>query len=225
MVSSPWLLLLVGAVGASATMICVWLVSIRIHNASYVDVAWAFGIAGTRRRLRAARGRLGAASRPRRRARHDLGRPPRHVPPLAARRQGGGRALPGAQAPLGPEREPRVLRLLPGAGRVRPRLLAPVRVRRRRSRRDDVARVGRCRARARVDRRRGDGRHATGGLEGQPRQQGQDGEERPLGLVPPPELLLRVAALGGLGDHRLLVARTGGSRSSCRCSCSRCSSR
>ncbi len=47
MVSSPWILLLVGAIGASATMICVWLVSIRIHNASYVDVAWAFGIAGT----------------------------------------------------------------------------------------------------------------------------------------------------------------------------------
>ena len=47
MISSPWLLLLVGAVGASATMICVWLVSIRIHNASYVDVAWALGIAGT----------------------------------------------------------------------------------------------------------------------------------------------------------------------------------
>jgi len=47
MISSPWLLLLVGAIGASTTMICVWLVSIRIHNASYVDVAWALGIAGT----------------------------------------------------------------------------------------------------------------------------------------------------------------------------------
>jgi len=47
MISSPWALLLVGAVGASAMMICVWLVSIRIHNASYVDVAWALGIAGT----------------------------------------------------------------------------------------------------------------------------------------------------------------------------------
>ncbi len=46
-ISSPWLLLLVGAVGASATMILVWLVSIRIHNASYVDVGWALGIAGT----------------------------------------------------------------------------------------------------------------------------------------------------------------------------------
>lgn len=47
MISSPWFLLLVGALGASATMIGVWLVSIRISNASYVDVAWAFGIAGT----------------------------------------------------------------------------------------------------------------------------------------------------------------------------------
>jgi len=47
MISSPWALLLVGAVGASLTMICVWLFSIRIRNASYVDVAWALGIAGT----------------------------------------------------------------------------------------------------------------------------------------------------------------------------------
>ncbi|MCY7302772.1 MAG: DUF1295 domain-containing protein [Thermoleophilia bacterium] len=47
MISSPWFLLLVGAIGASTMMIGVWLVSIRISNASYVDVAWAFGIAGT----------------------------------------------------------------------------------------------------------------------------------------------------------------------------------
>jgi steroid 5-alpha reductase family enzyme len=47
MVSSPWYLLLVGALGASAVMTCVWLVAIRIRNASYVDVAWALGIAGT----------------------------------------------------------------------------------------------------------------------------------------------------------------------------------
>ena len=47
MISSPWFLLLVGAVGASLTMVGVWLVSIRIANASYVDVAWALGIAGT----------------------------------------------------------------------------------------------------------------------------------------------------------------------------------
>ncbi len=47
MISSPWILLLIGAAGASATMAGVWLVSLRIHNASYVDVAWAFGIAGT----------------------------------------------------------------------------------------------------------------------------------------------------------------------------------
>ena len=47
MIASPWFLLLVGALGASAMMIGVWAVSIRISNASYVDVAWAFGIAGT----------------------------------------------------------------------------------------------------------------------------------------------------------------------------------
>ena len=47
MVSSPWLLLVLGAIGASSMMIVVWLVSIRIRNASYVDVAWAYGIAGT----------------------------------------------------------------------------------------------------------------------------------------------------------------------------------
>ena len=47
MISSPWFLLLVGAVGASLTMVGVWLVAIRIANASYVDVAWALGIAGT----------------------------------------------------------------------------------------------------------------------------------------------------------------------------------
>ena len=47
MISSPWLLLLVGAVGASATMALLWAVSVRIGNASYVDVAWALGIAAT----------------------------------------------------------------------------------------------------------------------------------------------------------------------------------
>jgi steroid 5-alpha reductase family enzyme len=46
-ISSPWLLLLVGAAGACLTMVGVWLTAIRIHNASYVDVAWALGIAGT----------------------------------------------------------------------------------------------------------------------------------------------------------------------------------
>jgi steroid 5-alpha reductase family enzyme len=46
-VSSPWLLLLVGAAGACTTMVVVWLLSLRIGNASYVDVAWAYGIAGT----------------------------------------------------------------------------------------------------------------------------------------------------------------------------------
>lgn len=47
MISSPWILLAVGAVGASLTMALVWLNAIRIANASYVDVAWALGIAAT----------------------------------------------------------------------------------------------------------------------------------------------------------------------------------
>lgn len=47
MINSPWLLLLVGAIGAGTMMAALWLVSVRIRNASYVDVAWALGIAGT----------------------------------------------------------------------------------------------------------------------------------------------------------------------------------
>ncbi len=47
MISSPWILILIGAAAASTTMVCTWLVAVRIKNASYVDVAWALGIAGT----------------------------------------------------------------------------------------------------------------------------------------------------------------------------------
>ena len=117
MISSPWFLLLVGAVGASLTMVGVWLVSIRIANASYVDVAWALGIAATGRRLRAARGKgRRACAGSRRRPRHDLGRTARHLSPLPSAPARKKRALPGCAQALGAAREPGVLRLLPGAG-------------------------------------------------------------------------------------------------------------
>lgn len=45
MTSSPWLLLAVGATGASAAMLALWLLAVRIGNASHVDVGWAYGIA------------------------------------------------------------------------------------------------------------------------------------------------------------------------------------
>jgi steroid 5-alpha reductase family enzyme len=47
MISSPWLLLLVGALGASGLMLLLWVVAERIGDASHVDVGWAYGIAGT----------------------------------------------------------------------------------------------------------------------------------------------------------------------------------
>ena len=115
-----------------------------------------------RGRLRAARGGLDAPPRARRGPRHDLGRAARDVPPRPARRQGGGRALPGAAAALGAAR-----RTAPSSSSSR---------RRRRSSlvfslpfafvaaddgRDDVARVGGRGARARLDRGRDDGRHRS----------------------------------------------------------------
>jgi len=47
MTSSSWLLVLIGLAAASAMMLALWLVQLRIRDASYVDVGWAFGIAGT----------------------------------------------------------------------------------------------------------------------------------------------------------------------------------
>ena len=46
MVSSPWILIALHAGAASALMAVVWLVAVRIGNASYVDVAWAYGVGG-----------------------------------------------------------------------------------------------------------------------------------------------------------------------------------
>ena len=47
MTSSPWLLLLVGALSASVLMVALWVIAVRIGDASHVDVGWAYGIAGT----------------------------------------------------------------------------------------------------------------------------------------------------------------------------------
>ena len=152
MVSSPWILLLVGAVGASATMICVWLVSIRIANASYVDVAWAFGIAGTA----VAYALLAEGSALHRVLVAGLGTiwGVRLGTYLLARLAG--KEEDGRYQELRRRWAPNVNRAFfvffqAQAGFVAG-LLAPVRVRRRRPGRDDVARVGRCRARLGVDR-------------------------------------------------------------------------
>jgi steroid 5-alpha reductase family enzyme len=46
MVSSPWLLVAISAGVAAALMVIVWAIAVRIGNASYVDVAWAYGVGG-----------------------------------------------------------------------------------------------------------------------------------------------------------------------------------
>ena len=46
MISSPWLLIAITAGAASMMMALLWLVARRIGNASYVDVAWAYGVGG-----------------------------------------------------------------------------------------------------------------------------------------------------------------------------------
>ena len=186
--------------------------SIRIHNASYVDVTWALGIAATavtyalladgsatQRVLVAGLGaiwgvRLGTYLLARLAGKEEDGRY-QELPPT-----------------LGTEREPCLLRLLPGTGGVHSRLLASVRTRCRRSRRDDLARLGRRRARAGLDCRRTDGRHSARCLEGRHCQPGQDRRESASGAGPrQPELLFRMAALDGMGRDRVLIAvRMGG---------------
>ena len=228
MISSPWCLLLIGAAGASVTMICVWLVWIRIANASYVDVAWALEIAGTAVVYALLAEGLDPAPRARCRPRHDLGRAARDVPPrpgVAGKEEDG--RYQELRRRWAPHVEPRVLRVLPGAGRVHPRLLAALRSSSPPMRGEiDVARVGRRRARARVrSPARSTADTPARRLEGRSRQQGQDCPQRPLGLVAPSELLLRVAALGRVGRHRALLAlRLGGARPF-PFSCSYCSSR
>jgi steroid 5-alpha reductase family enzyme len=46
MVSEAWLLVVIGLACASLLMLLVWLLALRLRDASYVDVAWALGIAG-----------------------------------------------------------------------------------------------------------------------------------------------------------------------------------
>jgi steroid 5-alpha reductase family enzyme len=46
MVGSPWLLLALGAVCASALMLALWLVQLRTRDAGYVDAGWAYGVGG-----------------------------------------------------------------------------------------------------------------------------------------------------------------------------------
>lgn len=46
MIEQTWLLFLIGAGSASALMAVLWLVQLRIGNASHVDVGWAYGIVG-----------------------------------------------------------------------------------------------------------------------------------------------------------------------------------
>ena len=149
MISSPWFLLLVGAVGASVTMIGVWLVSIRIANASYVDVAWALGIAGTA----VAYALLAEGSTLHRVLVAGLGtiwgvRLGTYLLARLAGKEEDGR-YQELRRRWAPHVNRYVLRLLPGPGGVHPRLLAAVRLRGGRPGRDDVARVGGRRTRAR----------------------------------------------------------------------------
>jgi steroid 5-alpha reductase family enzyme len=46
MIAQTWLLLLVGAAVASMLMVVMWVVAVRIGDASHVDVAWAYGTGG-----------------------------------------------------------------------------------------------------------------------------------------------------------------------------------
>lgn len=46
MVSSTWLLLVIGAASASGLMVVLWALAVRIGDASHVDVGWAYGIGG-----------------------------------------------------------------------------------------------------------------------------------------------------------------------------------
>lgn len=46
MVSSTWLLLVIGAACASGLMVVLWALAVRIGDASHVDVGWAYGIGG-----------------------------------------------------------------------------------------------------------------------------------------------------------------------------------
>ena len=67
-ISSPWLLLAIGAAAASALMVVLWLVQVRIGDATHVDVGWAYGVGGLAVLDAAARGRQHGAPSARRRS-------------------------------------------------------------------------------------------------------------------------------------------------------------
>ena len=46
MLSSAWILIAIGAACASALMVALWALAVRIGDASHVDVGWAYGIGG-----------------------------------------------------------------------------------------------------------------------------------------------------------------------------------
>ena len=198
LIGSVWGLLVVGALLASSAMALMWLIQVRIRDASHVDVAWAVLIACCAIALRTPRRRRRRAPRPRRGAGLDLGLPARRLPPRQpCTRQGGGRPLPGA---------PR------GVGRRTRTGTSSSSSRRRRC----SSSSSRCRSRSSRSRpTSGFGALAWIGIavwaignvgtilsdyqlaqwRSEPGEQGKDRARRPVGLVAPPELLLRVGEL------------------------------
>ena len=197
LIGSVWGLLLVGLVLASSAMAVLWYVQVRIHDASHVDVAWAVLIAcaailyalladgDVAHRVLAAvlasvwGFRLGGYLYFNRiRGKEEDGR------------------YQELRAEVGREREPELLRLLPGPGALRRLLLAAVRVHRARSglelRRRRVDRDRAVGDRERRDDRLGPPARAVARESG---EQGEDRARRPVELVAPPELLLRVGEL------------------------------
>ena len=98
-------------------MAALWVVQVRIRDASHVDVAWAVLIAcAAILYALLADGDVGA-SRARSGAGLRLGIPARRVPLLQPHpRQGGGRPLPGAPREVGRVGEPQLLLVLPVPG-------------------------------------------------------------------------------------------------------------
>ena len=134
MIGSVWGLLVVGRDSRVRRMAVLWCVQVRISDASHVDVAWAVLIACAailyavladgdvaHRVLAAVLASLWG---------FRLGG---YLYFNRIRGKDGGRPLPGAPPQVGREREPELLRLLPGTGALRRLLLAPVRVHRARS--------------------------------------------------------------------------------------------
>ena len=46
MIGNPWIVLAIGAAAASLMMVCLWLLAVRLGDASHVDIGWAYGIGG-----------------------------------------------------------------------------------------------------------------------------------------------------------------------------------